>query len=404
MKFYKIQKKLIYKRGENMEPEEKKTKRTTREKGANTAKKTTKKFEATAKTPSTKKAPAKKKTVSKVKKEEIVEEIKTNDNILKKQEAKKEIKEENNQREEKKKNKKYIEISLGAVVCAIIIIALIVLNVKLAKHAYGLLKNESTNSNVQSENNISVTQEIGNVLKKTDDIVKQMKDKITYSSNVTASIYNSQGFNTNTISNELKLILGWANTDDGKKLKSRNEKDEEVEAIEKEVMSETIQSTLGPNIKYVDESFNYTKISLFENSSRSKGIINFGEGVYTSILENEQGEASPLIYQEIQKVVKYSEKVIVYVKAAFIDSYEDTYQIYKSFENNNFSYELLQIKQNELFNNTTFDKYTGEGSVTIEENRALDSIRKQLNTYKYTFTFDETMQEYYLSEFGRENS
>lgn len=365
-------------------------------------KETTKKAETIAKTTSTKKAPVKKTSVSKVETKNKTEKTPQNKEIIENKELKEDIKTENNPNKETKNNQKYIDISIGAIFCVIIIIALIIVNVKLGKHAYKILKNQSTDSDVQTDNNISVTQEIGNVLKKTDDLVQQMQEKITYPSNVTASIYNSQGFNTNTISNELKLILGWVNTDVGSKLKSKNEKNEEVESIEKNIMTETIKNTLGPNVKYTDESFNYTKISLFENASRNKGIIDYNNNVYTDILENSQEEEAPLIYQEIQKVVKYSDTIIVYVKTAFIDYYDGTYVVYKNFKNNNFADELLQTKKDKLFNRNTFDQYTGKGSVTTEENSVLKPIKSQLNTYKYIFTFNEEMKDYYLSEFRKD--
>ena len=394
-------------------------KKTTQGKEASATKKTTtKKVETieikanTKKADSAKKVPVKKSNVVKPtnkKKDEEIEQKNTEPETKvenKESELKvKDSKEQENKNQEKKKNKRYVDISVGAILCALIIIALLILNIKLGKHAYGILKNESTNSDVQPENNVSVTQEIGNVLNKTNKLAEEMKEKIIFPSNVVASIYNTQGFNTNTISNELKLILGWASTDDGKKLKSINEKNEEVEALEKQVMSETIKSTLGPNIKYIDEPFNYAKINLFESASRNYGQIIYSDGLYTSILKAEQEEEiSPLIYQEIQKVVKYSEKVIVYVKTAFLDTDGNNYQIYKNFKNNNFSDELVQIEHDELFEGVIFDKYTGKGAVTLEENSALNSIRGQLNTYKYTFTFDETLQSYYLSEFAKENA
>ena len=65
-------------------------------------------------------------------------------------------------------------------------------------------------------------------------------------------------------------------------------------------------------------------------------------------------------------------------------------------------YEFIQSTQNN-FQAFLLDKYTGQGSVTIEENKALNAIRTQLNTYKYIFTFDETIGDYYLSGFGKEN-
>lgn len=309
-----------------------------------------------------------------------------------------------NKKEENIKGKRYIDISVGAIICVVVIIALLVINVKLGKHAYGILtKKQETNSDVETKNNLSVTQEIGNVLHKNSEIVQGLKKKITFPSNVTASIYNTQGFNGNNIPNELKLILGWATSQEESKIVSTNENNQEVEAMETKEMSEAIKKILGSNMQYQDESFSNTGIKTFSMSSKNQNGINYANDLYTSTLSEETDELQPLIYQEIQKAVKYSQKIIVYVKTAFINADGNNYKVYKNFAEDKFREQLLRIKAEELFEENSLNTYTGEGTITLEQNSALDEIRKNLNGYKYIFTFDEVTQDYYLSEFSKDN-
>lgn len=315
------------------------------------------------------------------------------------------IEQKNNQepKEQNKKEKKYLEISVGAIICVVIIIVLLVLNVKLGKHAYGILtKEEKANANVETKNDTSVTQEIGNVLNNTSEIVQELKKKITFSPNVTASIYNTQGFNSEDISNELKLILGWEVAQEGK-LISVNEDNQEIEALESKTMNEAIKKILGSNMQYQDDSFSNIGIESFSKSSKDQNGISYANSLYTSEISELTEELKPLIYQEIQKAVKYSEKIIVYVKTAFIDVDENDYKVYKNFNENKFKEQLLNMKSEELFDKNLLDTNTGEGTITLEQNSALKEIRKNLNTYKYIFTFDETTQDYYLSEFRKEH-
>lgn len=333
---------------------------------------------------------------------------KVNDSVQNKQQRQantSKAKKEKNEKEkkDKKAKKNYIEISVGAIICVIIIIGLIILNVKLGTRAYNVItKNEAANSDLETDNDISVTQEVGNVLSNSDKLVTQMKEKITFAPNVTASIYDAETFSTNTISNNLKLKLGWAVTKDGNKLRSKNGNHEEIEAIEKETMAENIKNILGPNVKYKDESFDNTDISEFSAYSQNQGTISYSNGIYTSIVsKNIENEMAPIIYQEIQKVVKYTDKVVVYVKVVYMDVEEDNYIAYKDFTEGEFEERLAEITPEELFGEESFNPNTGEGTVTIDTNTSLNSIRNRLDTYKYTFSLDEETGEYYLSKFNK---
>ena len=344
------------------------------------------------------------------KKEEISKKQK--DKNKNKKEKSKQNKEEkiNQNKKEKSKNKNnktnkkgYIDISIGTIICTIIIIGLLALNIKLGIKAYNIIVNkESTNYNTKFDNDESVTQEVGNVLSNSNELVTKMREKITFAPNVIASLYNTETFSTTTIPNDLILRLGWAKVKEENKLKSINENNEAIEALEKIAMEESIKNIFGPQIKYKDETFNNTDINTFSSYCINKGTIIYDNGLYTNIAtDNIDEQISPIIYQEMQKVVKYSDKIIVYVKVAYMDTDGQRYIVYKDFNEEKFEEQLLEITQEELFQENLFNPYTGEGTVSIETNNSLNSIREQLDTYKYTFSLDNETGEYYLSKFSK---
>lgn len=305
-----------------------------------------------------------------------------------------------------KEGKKYIDISVGAILCVVIIVELIILNVKLVTRAYNLMtKNQVENSDVETDNNIIKNNEKENETINKEQLMDKIKEKITFTPNATASIYDAAPFSANNVPNDLKLILGWEKIDDEKKLKSQDEEYQQLEAIEREIMEENIKTIFGPNVKYKDESFNNTKFTKFLTYSPNLGTITYNNGIYTSVVVGNMGtEISPIIYQEIQEVVKHTDKVSVYVKVVYFDVEENKYIAYKDFENEEFQERLLEITPEELFEEETFDRYTGEGSVTINTNASLNGIRNKLDTYVYIFSLNKETGEYYLSKLNKVSS
>lgn len=329
-------------------------------------------------------------------KKDIVEEIKEKPKKAQ-QKSKKEKTKENII---ESKEKKYIDISVGSIICIIIILILLIINIKLGIHAYKIIVK---NANLEEQfDDTTVTQEVGNVLDSNNEIVTKLLQKITLAPNVTASIYNEKTFNSNTIPNDLKLRLGWAKTKDEHKLESINENNQTVQALEKATMEESIKNIFGPEVKYLDESFNNTNVSTFSTNSKNQGIINYNDGLYTGTVAQTSGEMAPLIYQEVEKAVRYSDKIIIYVKTAFVNTKDNKYVVYRNFEKGQFKGKLLELTQEELFPGNSYNENTGEGAILLNSNTKLDNIRNELNTYKYTFSLNENHQTFYLSEFVQE--
>ena len=305
------------------------------------------------------------KTKNEIKQEKVVE-------------IKKEVETKTEQKNNETQNNKYVYISIGTIVCVLIILGLIILNVKLGFHAYDKIKGDKTANSEsefqEQEESFSTTQEIGNVLKKDNETAKQIINKITFSPSITASIYTKGEFDINTIANTLKLKIGWEKTSEDKKAKEQNENNEEVITLKKTTMDDTLKGIFGPDIKCNSESFDYT------NTER----INYSGGMYTSATKPGE-ETSIITYQEVQKVVKYSEKIVVYIKTAHINVEDGKCVIYKNFENANLTEKLVEITSEDMFGEVAPNNKTGEGLISLELNSALDSIRNKLNTYKYTF-------------------
>lgn len=309
---------------------------------------------------------------------------------------------ETNTKKVKKTEKKYFDISLGTIIAIVAILLLIIINIKLGIHAYNIIKGkdevQSANSDLQLEDD---EQEIGHVLNKKNEIVKNIVEKMTFIPNATASIYKSEEFNAETINNDLKLRLGWAKIKDESKLRAQKENGEEIIAVEREIMKESIRSIFGKQMNYNDQSFNNTDVKTFSGYALNPGVINYNSDLYVANPMAEESETnSPFIYQEIQKLLQYDEKIVVHVKSVFVDVKDGKYILYKNY-NNSFKEELAEITPEELLKDKTINKYTGEGTITLETNSALDNIREKLDTYTYTYLLDQETNEYYLSEFNK---
>lgn len=165
-----------------------------------------------------------------------------------------------------------------------------------------------------------------------------------------------------------------------------------------------MKRTFGIDVNYQDESFTNTDIIAFSTYAINQGTINYENDLYTSTIMqyNEKTEAEvPIIYQEVEKVIKYSKKIEIYVDVSYINPENERYSVYKNFKDGKFSEKLMETTKEELFEDFCINIYTGEGTVTTEQNVNLNGIRSQLNTYKYTFMLNQATGEYYLTEFEK---
>ena len=304
---------------------------------------------------------------------------------------------------QEEKTKKYIEISIGGVIAVIFIGVLIFLNISLGKWAYNVTKEKNTVQNSTVDTSATTEETIGIVLNSQNQIVSKLLDKITLPLGTTANIYQIGNFDENTMPDDLKLRIGWAKLKEENKFHAKQATGESIIVVEKSAMEQSVKEVLGTQVKYKDMSFDNSNTKEFAEYSETRGIITYDGENYTGIVNDTTGEGNlAFAYQEIQKVVQYDNEIAIVVKTAFVRQENNQYIIYKDF-NENFENRLMEIASDELFKNASFNKITGEGSIAVSKNAALNNIRNELNTYKYTFLKDDSTGEYYLKEFRKEN-
>lgn len=332
-------------------------------------------------------------------------ESQNTEKIIEKNETLKEPKvKKGQQKEGKEKSKKYIEISIGGIIAVLFIVLLVVLNITLGKKAYNMTKGNNTTQNNVIDTDAEVEETIGTVLNNQNQTVNKLIEKIILPINTTASIYQIGTFDEDTISDDLKLRIGWANLKEESKFHAKQATGESIIVVEKNAMQESIKEMFGNQVEYKDVSFDNTNVKVFSRHAETQGIINYDGETYTgTINESLDGNEVSFIYQEIQKVIQYDNEIEVIMKTAFVKQEGDKCLIYQNY-NEDFENKLLEISYEKLFENLVLNKKTGEGAVSISNNKVLNEIRDELNTYKYIFEKDNSTGEYYLKEFKKENS
>ena len=268
--------------------------------------------------------------------------------------------------------KKYIKMRLSTAICIVIIFLLIIVLIGLGFYIYkikdnsnnenttvqgnhtNLTENNSTNSlsntsNTSNNNTINTgaTKDTGKEISFDDKLTKKVLKLIEFPTSAIASIYDEGKFNLDTISNDLILRLGWAKLDDNtKETIVDNERQELKQTAKKEILKNSIQNIFGSKIKYQDKSFDNIDVATFTGYNENRGEIKYSSNLYTAKYIEGGGGDVPFIYQELNKILKYENKIEVYVKTAFIDTiYIDgddnseaqfNYKIYKNFKNNKF--------------------------------------------------------------------
>ena len=336
-------------------------------------------------------------TIEKNKESKKSKKIVEKNETLKEPKAKKKLPKE-------EKSKKYIEISIGGIIAVLFIALLIVLNINLGKNAYNMTKGNNTTQNNVIDTEAEVEETIGTVLNNQNQTVNKLIEKIILPINTTASIYKVGTFDENTIPDDLKLRIGWANLKEESKFHAKQATGESIIVVEKSAMQESIKDIFGNQVKYKDVSFDNTNLKVFSTYAETQGIIDYEGESYTAIInENFEESGMSFIYQEIQKVIQYDNEIVIIMKAAFVNQEDGKCIIYQNY-NDDFENKLLETTYEKLFENSVFNKKTGEGAIAISNNEELNEIRNELNTYKYIFEKDELIGEYYLKEFKKENS
>lgn len=302
------------------------------------------------------------------------------------------------------RNKKEVSISLGSIIVVLLIVVLIGLII----YAYKTInetKNDSTKNpeiHVANENILKDGESVE--LNQENNEVKELIKKIDFPTYAVASIYKTKGFDVDTIENDLILRLAWSKLE--KELVENNVDNigEYKQTATKENLENSITEIFGKNMEYADETFTNIDVPTFYGNESNQGNVKFYNNTYTSNYIESEGGDVPFIHQQIEKVLKYNDRIEVYVKTAFIDteydevSNEYNYIIYKNFKNNEFNKKITQMNSLKFL-----DAYSEKENKLecFRENSQIEKISDKLDTYVYTFILDEVDKNYYLNEFNK---
>ena len=297
------------------------------------------------------------------------------------------------------RNKKEVTISLGSIILFLLVVIIIIVGI----YVYKTINQVRSCPLKTGENGEQLLKEGEAIeLELDNEQVKKIIEKISFPTYAVASIYNTKGFDLDTIENHLILRLGWAKAEKELIQNDLDNVGEDKETATKEEIEKSITEIFGKNVEYDNETFNNIDVPIFYGYEENQGKINYKNNKYTANYIESTGGDIPFIHQQIEKVLKHNNKIEVYVKTAFVDTVYDEgsdkyeYIIYKNFKNNEFNMKLTQMDSLKFI-----DGYSNEKS-NFNKNEKIDKISDKLNTYVYTFVLDETDKEYYLNEFNIE--
>ena len=302
------------------------------------------------------------------------------------------------------RNKKEVSISLGSIIVVLLIAVLIGLIIYAYKTINEIKNDSAKNPEIHAANENILKDGESVELNQENNEVKELIKKIDFPTYAVASIYKTKGFDVDTIENDLILRLAWSKLE--KELVENNVDNigEYKQTATKENLENSITEIFGKNMEYADETFTNIDVPTFYGNESNQGNVKFYNNTYTSNYIESEGGDVPFIHQQIEKVLKYNDRIEVYVKTAFIDteydevSNEYNYIIYKNFKNNEFNKKITQMNSLKFL-----DAYSEEENKLecFRENSQIEKISDKLDTYVYTFILDEGDKNYYLNEFNK---
>lgn len=208
---------------------------------------------------------------------------------------------------------------------------------------------ETVNEVTEKDNASAEDVNKGEEVDSTTPEIKKVLDKIDYDTPYLAGIYKQGNFNRETIPNDLILRLAFESWTYEREFKS-NEPGT-IEKISKEEMKNYITELFGKNIKYNDVSFLNITVPTFDSYTEFLGEVYFQEqnDEYSAEWQAVGGGDKNFIHQQVEKVLKYDDKLDVYVKTVFVkvgwlDEKDDfKYEIYKNYDFRQDEFEKILI-------------------------------------------------------------
>ena len=253
-------------------------------------------------------------------------------------------------------------------------------------------KNERVNT-IGENLSVIVQEEKGEEIKLDDKLVKNLRTKFDFNKMTTIqNIYENIGVSADNMSNELKLELAWNNiafenkNGEWDKTKVFNVGTEKSYAtISQEEMKKSLESLFGTNVKYTDATFENNETQPFWTCRNTKGTVKYQNNKYTSNFVEGGGAGYPYIDEHIKKVIKYDDKIEIYVVTAFCTVNEENATEADILIHSDYNKATKKIEN-------LVDHYNGkfEGADTEEkfDLAFINKYEEKLHTYKYTFNLD----------------
>lgn len=309
----------------------------------------------------------------------------------------------------KEKNK-----MMWLVIVIIITVVVVVVGMRYNVNRELQLKEETENLEFKSEIEETVEEDleeefVPEELGENDELSKTLSSKVCVPSYTLENMLNEVTLTADNIDNELILEIAWG------RLATLGELETEVKenapntiySVTREKMEETIRGIFGDNVEYVDNSFDALDDETFSGYENYASDVIYDEDleIYSVSSIPGGGAATPHIYQEFESLkIDESNVAKLYVKVGYINPVIgvnndgvplETYEVYKSYVNNEFDqlvYETDAIHY--------YQVEDAENILSPEESKL--GANGLLDTYVYTFNFDEETEEYYLVKFDIE--
>lgn len=310
---------------------------------------------------------------------------------------------------------KYYKISFSNLVFIIIIMLLIIV----IAYMY-ISNNTNTNTNsvkieseTTSENNTIITNDYTEentsttILDLNEELSISLSSKVDFTSYTLENLTNVKSFDLNNLDNNLALEMAWSLLDNSYSLSSSSST---TDASTKYCATNEELETVLFNLFGTDFSYTKSSFDAIDNQEFS-GYANYTEDVtYSSLLDNycvtavDGGGANlPFIFQEFYKLELTDNIAKLYVKIGFANPLEedengeinDIYPaIYKSYINSEFT--------DFIYRADTFDFNYDDVNILnpLTPNSDYSYAFEYLDTYIYTFEYDTTKDDYFLTSFN----
>ncbi len=305
--------------------------------------------------------------------------------------------------------KKQIKMSLGtfivSVIAIILVVVIVIMAIQMSNQNKALEESQIAMANKENELQKETTTKVTNTptpvpgdkgteLNINDSIVQKLIDK---TDSFIPILYKNK-----TLDNEVKFMYALMDLYTNGSFENSWDYENNTVVLSKDDVRNAIINRFGKNVKYTDQSYQRTNLAKFDCFFGGMGPFIYENGnYYIANVVAGDGWSEFSVVEKVNKVLKYDNKIDIYVKAG-----------YESFNSNGLTEgDFLEMDENaikakgvttSIYQDYDFNTNTPKNKL-IEQpgNQAnIEEVLNQLDTYVYTFEKDLT-GEYYLSGFSK---